>query len=317
MKQTSIFITLIMIVVMFTVLPIGAQQREYYLYGLIVDTQQNPLSGVDILMRDVATSRSYTFKSNKKGKFRFVGLPHGHYQVTMTKAGFKTWTNEWKFMAKQERIQKVDMKTIVMVSQEKLQQIETVKKLQADLKQAKTLIQEKKIDSALPILKKVLSGKPDNENALYLLGICYLQKKMLSEATAAFQKVTEITPSFVAGHYQLGVSLQRQDKLDEAQASYKKALELDEANLVSLYNSGLIWYQKNNAKEALPFFEKSLKLRPLDADILEMAGICSIQLADYDKALQYLTKARANTKDEGKLKSLDELIKGLQEQVKK
>ncbi|MGB9893940.1 MAG: carboxypeptidase-like regulatory domain-containing protein, partial [Candidatus Saccharicenans sp.] len=67
-----------------------AQYREYHLLGMVVDTNNNPLSGVDITLQDLATSRNYRVKTDKNGKYVLSGLPHGHYQVTVKKDGYET-----------------------------------------------------------------------------------------------------------------------------------------------------------------------------------------------------------------------------------
>ena len=79
-------------------LPGRAQYREYYFHGKVVDTQKNPIEGADISLRDVATSRSYSVKTNKKGEFKFAGLPHGTYKVVFKKEGYAVKEDEWRFM---------------------------------------------------------------------------------------------------------------------------------------------------------------------------------------------------------------------------
>ena len=48
-------------------LPGWGQYREYLISGKVVDTQKNPMVGVEITLRDVATSRSYNLKTKKDG----------------------------------------------------------------------------------------------------------------------------------------------------------------------------------------------------------------------------------------------------------
>jgi hypothetical protein len=69
------FVILIIFSVLAQVHPAYGQYREYYFYGQVLDLQKNPLPGVEITLRDVATSRSYSIKTNSKGEFRLAGLP--------------------------------------------------------------------------------------------------------------------------------------------------------------------------------------------------------------------------------------------------
>ena len=65
----------------------AAQYREYYLRGKVVDPQQVPIAGVEVQLRDKATSRAYSFKTDEEGVFKFAGLPRGVYEVTFTREG--------------------------------------------------------------------------------------------------------------------------------------------------------------------------------------------------------------------------------------
>jgi tetratricopeptide (TPR) repeat protein len=281
-----------------------------------VDENQQPIAKVFITLRDVETSRGYKTKTNKKGEFKLAGLPHGIYSVTMEKEGFRTRTDEWRFETPQNRMQKVDLKTIVMASESKIQQMELAKELGEQFQGATEKIREKDFDGAIKILEKMLDKKPDDANALYLKGICYLNKKMFPRAIESFTKVTRLNPSFAGGHFQLGICYQQSSEKENALASYQKALALEPDNLVSLYNAGLILYSTNRVPEAVTYFEKALKIKPGSPEVLEMAGLCYIQLENYAKALEYLDKARTASTDPEKIKSLEELVKELKQQVK-
>lgn len=294
----------------------GQQYREYYIYGKVVDENRQPIPKVIITLRDVETSRGYKTKTNKKGEFKLAGLPHGIYSVTMEKEGFRTRTDEWRFETPQDRMQKVNLKTIVMASESKIQQMELAKELGDHLQGATAKIREKDFDGAINILEKMLDKKPDDANAHYLEGICYLSKKMFPRAIESFTNVTRLNPTFSGGHFQLGICYQQSSEKEKALASYRKALEFEPDNLVSLYNGGLILYGLNRASEAVTYFEKSLAIKPGSPEILEMAGLCYIQQENYAKALEYLEKAKAASTDPHKIKSLEELVKELQQQVK-
>ena len=95
----------------------AAQYREYYLRGKVVDPQQVPIAGVEVQLRDKATSRAYSFKTDEEGVFKFAGLPRGVYEVTFTREGYASRTDEWKFEARQDRMQRVDVPDVVLVSE--------------------------------------------------------------------------------------------------------------------------------------------------------------------------------------------------------
>lgn len=296
--------------------PCPGQHRHYYIFGKVVDSKNQPISKVEISLRDISTSRSYSLKTNKKGEFKFAGIHRGIYQVTMKKKGYRTKKDEWKFEIKTDRMQKVNLKTFVMFSEQRLKEISLEKQIQKDFEKASEKIQKGEFDYALSILKKILEQNLDDENAIYLTGICYFKKNMLPEAIEAFSKVNTLNPSFPGTYYHLGICYQKQNQLDKSLTFYQKALKLDPKNFISLFNGGIILYKLKRFSDALTFLENALELKPDDPEILEFIGLCHIQNENYKKALEYLEKAKINSSNQEKIISLDELIKGLKEQEK-
>jgi tetratricopeptide (TPR) repeat protein len=295
-----------------------AQYREYYILGQVLDPNKQPLEAVEILLRDEATSRSYTIKTKKDGTFKFAGLPHGVYKVSFKKAGYVTKEDEWKFETPQMQMEKVEVPPVVLASEELVQETNRLKETEAAVKGAAEKIRQGDFDGALAGLKGVLEKNPNDPNALYLSGVAHLKKGQPAEAAPEFLKVTELSPKFAPAHYQLAVCRQLMKEPDRALESYMKAMELDPGNPDSPYNAGLILFGMNRVDEALPLFEKSLVARPDDPPALEMAGRCYIHQANFSKAVEYLEKAKAGyANDQEKVKFLDDLIAKLKEQIKK
>jgi len=299
------------------VLPSSGQYREYYLYGKVLDTQKNPLEGVEITLRDVLSNRSYTIKTKKDGEFKFAGLPHGTYRVVFKKGGYAEKTDEWKYAAPQDIMQKIEIPPIVLLSQAQVQEQAQVKEMEGVFKEVVEKIKQGDYDGAIAFLKDVIAKNPKNSNAFYLIGMSYARKKMYPEAIQALTQVTQLAPRFPPAYFELGICYQQQNDLDKALEYYQKNLELDPANVEGVYNSGLILFGLNRVDEALARFEKALSLKPDDPAFLEMAGRCYIHRADFEKAVECLEKARAGYTDQEKVKFLDDLIAKLKEQIKK
>ena len=316
-RTYQLFGTFILLISLILALPGSGQYREYYLYGKVVDTQKNPLEGVEIALRDVETSRSYSIKTNKNGEFKFAGLPHGIYKVVFKKEGYAVKEDEWKFETPQDRIQKAEIPLVTLVTQTQVQEQERLKEMQGEVKEAAEKIREKDFDGAILLLKGVLDKNPKDSNALYLIGMSYARKQMYPEAIDALTQVTQLSPKFPPAYFELAVCYQQQKDFEKALEYYQKTLDLDPNNPDAAYNSGLILFGLNRIDEALASFEKALSLRPDDPAYLEMAGRCYINQANFEKAIEYLEKAKAGYTDQEKLKFLDDLIAKLKEQIKK
>jgi tetratricopeptide (TPR) repeat protein len=297
--------------------PAGAQYREYYLTGKVLDTQKNPIEGAEIGLRDVKTSRGYSMKTNKKGEFKFAGLPHGTYAVTVTKEGYAVKTDEWRFDTPQDTMLKVEIPALTLVSQTQVEEIQKLKEAESEVKDAAELIRKADMDGAIATLKGLLDRNPKETNALYLIGIAYARKSMFPEAHAAFRQVTELAPKFAAAFYQLGGVSQAMDRPEEALEAYARAVALDPANADAFYNSGLVLFKMNRIDESLASFERALVLRPDDPASVEMAGRCYINKAEFEKAVEYLEKAKTLYNDPERAKFLDDLIGQLKLQIKK
>lgn len=298
-------------------LPGSGQYREYYVFGKVLDTQKNPLEGVEITVRDVLSNRSYTVKTKKDGEFKFAGLPHATYKVAFKKEGYAAKEDDWKFATPQDTMQKIEIPAVVLATQAQVEEAGRMKEMEGQIKEAFEKIIQKDYDISITILKDALAKDPKDSNALYLIGLSYSKKQMYVEAVEALTQVIQLAPRFPPAYFELGVCYQQQNDLEKALEYYQKNLDLDPTNVESVYNSGLILFGLNRVDEALARFEMALSLKPDDPAFLEMAGRCYIHRADFEKAVDCLEKARAGYTDQEKVKFLDDLIAKLKEQIKK
>jgi len=316
-RTHQLFGTFILLIGLILVLSGLCQYREYYLYGKVLDTQKNPIAGVEVNLRDLGTNLSFDIKTNKNGEFKFAGLSHGIYQVTFSKAGYATKQDEWKFETPQDKMRKVEIPAVTLVSQELVQKQERLKEMQGAVKEVIEKIRQNDYDGAISLLKATLEKDPKNVNALYFIGMSYARKKMYPEAIEALTQVTQLTPEFPPANFELAICYQQQNDLDKALEYYQKTLDLDPNNPDAAYNSGLILFGQNRVDEALVRFEKAMIVKPDDPAYLEMAGRCYIHQANFEKAIECFEKAKAGYTDQEKVKFLDDLIVKLKEQLKK
>lgn len=294
-----------------------AQHREYYIQGRVVDPQQKALPGVAIHLREVATSRSYHLKTEKDGAFKFAGLPHGVYEATLEKEGYATRTDTWKFEAPQDRMQKVALPDVVLVSQAQVAATERLKEAEGEVKQAGEKLRAGDLDGAITQLQSVVARNPEDAHAQFFLGLGYTRKKMYPEAVAALTQVTRLTPAFAGAWFELGFCYRQLGEKDKALASYLKNLELDASNADAAYNAGLVLFETSRTDEALARFEQALAVRPGDPEILEMAARCHLNKGEFAVALAALQKARAGATDPEKIAFLDGLIEKTRSQLGK
>jgi len=305
------------LLVLVSLSPLFSQHREYHLFGLVVGTDQTPIASAEIVLQDLGTSRNYRVKTDQKGRYVLSGLPHGRYQVTVRKDGYETRTFEWDFSAPQERMQKVEMETIVLASEEQVRIAGEAKEAREAVSQAMEKIKQGQLEEALVILQELVEKYPDDSNVHYLLGVALGRLHRYEEAVVELNRVIELVPQFAPAYQQLGYCYQNLKDMDKALEYYRKSAELEPANAANLYNLGLILFEMDKVNEALGYFEKALAAKGDDIDTLEMVARCYINKGELAKAVEYLEKARGLAKDEERIKFLDKLINTLKEQIKK
>ncbi len=293
-----------------------AQYREYYARGRVLDEQKKPLPDVDITLVDASTSRSFHMKTDQKGEFKFAGLPHAKYEVTFAREGYVAKKDTWKFDTVQERMQKVDVPDVVLVSHAQAAHTQQLKEADAGVKKASEKIRGGDFDGAVALLEPVLAKDPADANALFYVGLARAGKQQYREAVEPLTRVTELQPTFPGAWLELGICYDKLGEAEKALAAYDRTLQLEPANTAALYNSGLLLFDANRVDEALARFEKGIALKPTDPDLLDMAARCYVHQGKFDRAAEHLEKARAATTDPARIAQLDALIAQVKAQIK-
>jgi tetratricopeptide (TPR) repeat protein len=111
--------------------------------------------------------------------------------------------------------------------------------------------------------KQVIALEPDNVDALYNLGLTYLDLDKRSEAKSAFEKILELNPGFKGVNLQLGLIAEWQKKLDEAISYYEKEIQLDDnATEAHQHLATLYLTHKLDFPKAEKEFKKALSQDP-------------------------------------------------------
>jgi protein O-GlcNAc transferase len=121
---------------------------------------------------------------------------------------------------------------------------------------------EGKLDEAGQICEKILAKKPDNLNALHLLGIIYYQSKQYALSIRFLQRAIQNNPNIADTYFNLGASLKKQGQDEEAVASYQKALLLNPTFFEAYNNLGIICYEHGQYGEASIYYQKALQFNP-------------------------------------------------------
>lgn len=131
------------------------------------------------------------------------------------------------------------------------------------LDKAASLIELGDPKSAIPLLKEVLEGDPDNIKALKNLSLAYFKLNMHAESIILFDKIIQLE-----GHgseellYMKGVSLTVLGQGNEAVLFFDQVLRKNPTNVSTLIAKGVALKNLQKHDDALSSFDNALKLEP-------------------------------------------------------
>jgi Tfp pilus assembly protein PilF len=106
----------------------------------------------------------------------------------------------------------------------------------------------------------------------------------------------ERDPNRSMAHYAMAMVRRSQGRLIESKMEFEAAIALDRNNARAHFNLGHTLTLLGQPEAAIPHIEKALRLNPYDpnaANFYCVLGMCHLLLNDPDRAIEFLTQARA------------------------
>lgn len=122
------------------------------------------------------------------------------------------------------------------------------------------------IREAESLYQQALNLHPGQIDALYYLGVLYLQNGVPDAAEEFLTKALKKQPKFAEGYFNLGVALQEQEKLKEAARAYGQAIRGDKRFVPAHLNLGNVYLDLEQFDRAASTFNKLIKLSPKSAE---------------------------------------------------
>jgi len=233
-------------------------------------------TGCPIIIERQEIKGTYKTKTDKKGKYTYIGLPIGTYKITLQDPSGRTlFYFGGRHIGLGEPIEvDFDLPKEIKMQQtanpEVQQKIELQAKEQKELQGLKglfdagiELLNEKKyteaaakFEQAVPLAK----GK----NALAVeerLAEAYTKDKQYDKAAEIYKKLIELDPSNAGLHNNLGTVYADMNKIPDAKAEFQKSAEVDPAHASQAYfNLGAIMYNQGNMDESAAAFKKATEI---------------------------------------------------------
>ncbi len=148
-----------------------------------------------------------------------------------------------------------------------------------------------RLDEALSAARKLVSLRPDDAEAAYLLGIAELQAEDWPAAQATFANLVARDPNGPLGHLGLGIARFGRRDYSAAQTEFERTLSLDPRQTEASYHLGLIAREQGRTSDAMARFENTLAVRQDHVPALTALGALLIQEGNLERAQRVLERA--------------------------
>ena len=146
--------------------------------------------------------------------------------------------------------------------------------------------------------RDVLAAKPDDADALHLLGVAQHQGGADAEAAASIRQAIELVPAYAQYHLSLGGVLMQLGDENAARASFEKALALDPNSVEAHAVLGYLHLRQGDLDTAESRFRTGRRAEEEDPMLLLGLGNLYLGRGDADRALKFLARAAERKPDD-------------------
>jgi predicted TPR repeat methyltransferase len=192
--------------------------------------------------------------------------------------------------------------------------------LEDALRMAVQMQQNRQLEGAEQLYRRILALVPDHPDALHLLGMVHHQtgrsdegvalieqairlqpdfagfhinlgnihasRLRIEEATRAYERASVLAPDSADLHNNLGALYRAQNRHAEGKAEYLKAIELDPRHLNAHNNMGLLLSDEGDIKGAIRYYCRSVELMPGHPDGRKLLGMAYYTMGKIDEAAE-------------------------------
>ena len=151
--------------------------------------------------------------------------------------------------------------------------------------------QHGRLEPAEHIYRGILANRPDNPDALHLLGVLLGQKGLHDEAVDFITRAITARPDIAAYHANLAQAYVSLDRRGQALAELHQAIALDPKYFPAHYALGILLDSLDRTQEAIAAYQTALKIHPGDAQTRNNLAITLRSAGRWDEAFIELEEA--------------------------
>ena len=169
--------------------------------------------------------------------------------------------------------------------------------------------QRGQLDAALSLIRRAAEIDGTRADVLSDMGLVLLSMRRFAGALACYDRAHALAPDDTDALNGRGVALLRLGRTEEAIAGFDRVLALDCRSLEALGNRGNALLKLNRPSEAIVSYEAALKLAPDNPRLLTNHAVALRKLDRPHEALTHLTRALACQPDFAEARFVDSLIR--------
>jgi len=156
---------------------------------------------------------------------------------------------------------------------------------------AMSLQQAGRFEEAAGLYQQILRANPSHFEALYSLGMVYLQSQRLDEAQQVLGAALRLNPRFAEGFCARGIVLLQMRRREEAIACFDRALSLVPNFAEALSSRATALLELDRLEEALAAFDRVVALKPNHAISWNNRGNTLVAMRRHEEAVESFDKA--------------------------
>jgi Flp pilus assembly protein TadD len=307
--------------------------------GFVLDNEGNAIVDAKVLLDYKGhIVQKYRTKTDKKGRFVYVNVYPGTYDVTVSKEGLGEAT--FRSFAIRDR-EPTEKAPVFRIGQKKGAEApgemasagaasmaepgptppaapaplpaEVAGALAADLERAGAALKAGRVDEAIAGYEAVEAKVPNLPELHLDLGLAYARKKDLPKAEAAFRKAIELKPDLTDAHRALSLVLYETNRREEALSEAIRAAEGAPNDGHLQYSLGVMYADAGKTEEAREALLKAESLDPENAEVQFQLGTLAVAASQKAEAIgrleRYLATAPRDARNVATAKGLIAALK--------
>jgi tetratricopeptide (TPR) repeat protein len=255
------------------------------LEGKVTDTEGKAIEGATLKLDNPGRGGGPTVKTDKKGKWAYLGLVAGGWNIDVEAEGFTTRRITYNLSSEEARYPPLEIKL------EKAAPKGPPPEVLAALDKAEAAYKEGRFDAAVAEFDRLLALRPDLAGQIHQrMGFAFIRMKDYPKALEHLQKVLDAEP---ANQQVRAIAAQAalEGGMIDRGAELLKGLE--EATIKDpdvFFNIGVTFINANRPEDAIVYFGKAIALDAAYADGYFRRGLAYVQLGKNAEAKADLSK---------------------------